>query len=59
MSVAHTRTGKRLLLGEQCSDGSQKKLTQLVHGPDGLKTAQQATAAFFGAGNRQTSPTKH
>ena len=26
-----------------------EELTQLVHGPDGLKTAQQATAAFFGA----------
>ena len=26
-----------------------EELTQLVHGHDGLKTAQQATAAFFGA----------
>ena len=26
-----------------------EELTQLVHGPDGLHTAQQATAAFFGA----------
>ena len=25
-----------------------EELTQLVHGPDGLRTAQQATAAFFG-----------
>ena len=26
-----------------------EELTQLVHGPDGLRTARQATAAFFGA----------
>jgi tyrosyl-tRNA synthetase len=26
-----------------------EELTQLVHGPDGLHTARQATAAFFGA----------
>ena len=25
-----------------------EEITQLVHGPDGLRTAQQATAAFFG-----------
>ena len=49
MSVAHTRTGNDSFWESNAATARRRNSTQLVHGPDGLRTAQQATAAFFGA----------